>query len=90
MIQRFPLERRKTKTKVVTTASQKKGLYPEEPMKAQREKTCKLPTARENAGDHVVTDVSFAFDWLRERGTSFLDQSQSEVKQNQCNPVLLN
>ena len=47
-------------------------------MKAQREKTCKLPTARENA------------DWLRERGTSFLDQSQSEVKQNQCNPVLLN
>ena len=59
-------------------------------MKAQREKTCKLPTARENAGDHVVIGASFAFDWLRERGTSFLDQSQSEVKQNQCNPVLLN
>ena len=55
-------------------------------MKAQREKTCKLPTARENAGDHVAIGASFAFDWLRERGTSFLDQSQSEVKQNQCKP----
>ena len=40
-------------------------------MKAQREKTCKLPTARENAGDHVVIDVSFAFDWLRERHEFF-------------------
>ena len=38
-------------------------------------KVTKLPKARENAGDQVVIG------W--ECGTSFMDQSQSEVKQNQ-------
>ena len=38
-------------------------------------KVTKLPKARENAGDQVVIG------W--ECGASFMDQSQSEVKQNQ-------
>ena len=29
-------------------------------------KTTKLPTARENAGDQVLIDSSFASDWLGE------------------------
>ena len=44
-------------------------------------KTKKLPTARENAGDQVLIDSSFASDWLGE-WREFLDQSQHEVKRN--------
>ena len=47
-------------------------------------------------GNQDVIGFYFAYDWLRERGASFLDQSQSEVKENQltelktnCNPGLL-
>ena len=43
-------------------------------------KLTKLLEARENAGIQVVFGFSFASDWL-ESGASFLDQSQSEVKQ---------
>ena len=42
-----------------------------------------MPKARENAGDHVVISLSFVSDWLS--GVRFLDQSQSEVKQNRYN-----
>ena len=52
-------------------------------------KTTKLARAREDAGDQVAIDFSFASDWLRESGASFLNQSQSEVKQKQSNPRLL-
>ena len=34
-------------------------------------------------GNQDVIGFYFAYDWLRERGASFLDQSQSEVKENQ-------
>ena len=53
-----------------------------------RTKTIELPKARENAGDQVVIGFSFVSDWLRE-WCEFLDQSQSEVKQNQCYLKLL-
>ena len=45
----------------------------------------KLPQARKNGSYQVAIDFSFAYDWW-EGGASFLDQSQSVVKQNQCNP----
>ena len=49
----------------MTTADQKKGKYPEEPMRIQL-RINKLPKARENAGNQVVVGFSFAADWLRE------------------------
>ena len=52
----------------------KKKTLIKEPMKTQGEIT-KLLKARENAGDQVVIG------W--ECGASFMNQSQSEVKQNQ-------
>ena len=41
-------------------------------------------TNGKNAGNQDVIGFYFAYDWLRERerGASFLDQSQSEVKEN--------
>ena len=53
-------------------------------LKSQRElktKTTKLPKARENAGDQVVIDVSFASDWLGEwREFSGPSSEQSKTK----------
>ena len=46
-----------------------------------------LPKARENGGNQDVIGFYFAYDWPRERGASFLDQSQSEVKENQLNAI---
>ena len=46
-----------------------------------------LPKARENAGNQDVIGFYFAYDWLRERGASFPDQSQSEAKENQLNTI---
>ena len=40
---------------------------------------------RENASDQAEIGFCFPFDWLR-LWCEFLDQSQSEVKQNQSNP----
>ena len=52
-------------------------------------RTSKLPEARENASDHVAT-TSFSLNLIgRESDTSFLDQSQSEIKKNRRNPGLL-
>ena len=62
--ERFSTKSFKTKTKVITTANQKKGKY----LKSQSElkvKTTKPPKARENTGDHVVIGVGFASDWSR-------------------------
>ena len=48
-----------------------------------------MPKARENASNQDVIGFYFVYDWLRERerGASFLDQSQSEVKENQLNAI---
>ena len=56
-------------------------------MPKARENT--LPKARENAGNQDVIGFYFAYDWLRERerGASFLDQSQSGAKENQLNTI---
>ena len=53
-----------------------------------QEKTGKLPKARENASEQVVIGLSFASDWLEE-WREFLDQSQTEVRQNYGNLGLL-
>ena len=45
-------------------------------------------TNGKNAGNQDEIGFYFAYDWLRERGASFLDQSQSEVKENQLNAIL--
>ena len=50
---RLSIESRKTKTKVIKTANQKKGKYPEEPMRSQV-KITRLPQVRENVGNQVV------------------------------------
>ena len=53
-------------------------------MRTQRKKTSKPPKAQGNEGDQVVMGFSFTFDQLSEWG-EFVDQSQSEVEQNQSN-----
>ena len=78
-MERFLTKCRKTEVKVIPTANQKK----ENTLKSQREikvNTTKLSKARENTGDQVVVDFSFASDWLKESGPSFLDQWQSGAK----------
>ena len=55
LIERFSIECGKTKTKLTTTANEQKEKY-----------RLKRGKARESAGDQVVIDVGFAFDWLRE------------------------
>ena len=57
------------------------------PMRSQ-EKTGELPKARENVSEQVVIGFSFASDWLKE-WREFLDQSQTEVRQNCGNLGLL-
>ena len=72
-IERYLIKCRKTEIKVIPTANQKK----ENTLKSQREikvNTTKLSKARENTGDQVVVDFSFASDWLKESGPSFLDK----------------
>ena len=55
------IERRKTSTKITTSANQEK----EEHRKELKVKTSKIPEARENADDQVVIGLSLASDWLR-------------------------
>ena len=57
------IERRKTKTKETTTASQNKGKYDKKSMRTQIR--CKRPEARENASDQVAIGFSFASDWFK-------------------------
>ena len=67
LLERFSIEWRKTKAKVITTANQKKGNITRSQWEL-RVKTTKLFKARENAGDQVVVlDFCFASDWLRGR-----------------------
>ena len=51
-------------------------------------KTTEQPEARENAGDQVAIGLNFELIGL-EIDANFLDQSKSEVKLYQRNPVLL-
>ena len=64
----------------------KKGGYPEEPMRTQR-KTSKPPKARENAGNQVVIGVSFASDWLRQ-WSEFSGPITEQRNKYQSNPGL--
>ena len=77
-----------TKTKVIMTANQKLGKYEMEPLRTQS-KTGKLAIWNvKNTNDQLsLVLVLNLIGW--ESGTSFLDQSQSETKQNHSNPGLL-
>ena len=57
LLERFSMECRKTKTKALTTANEKKGKSLE---------PTQLQKARYNAGDRVVIGFGFAFDWFNE------------------------
>ena len=59
LLERFSMECRKTKTKALTTANEKKGKSVE---------PTQLQKARYNAGDRVVIGFGFgfAFDWFNE------------------------
>ena len=84
LIERFSIECGKTKTKLTTTANEQKEKY-----------RLKRGKARESAGKRGKARVTKS--WLMlvlhligwGSGASFEDQSQSKVKQNQCNPGLL-
>ena len=58
-LERFSIESRKNKTKVLTTANQNKGRYSKEPMRTQSKHS------RENASEQVAIGFSLASDWLR-------------------------
>ena len=51
-------------------------------------KSTNMSKARENASDHVAICFSSVSDWMKSN-EDFLDQSQREVQQNQCNSGLL-
>ena len=63
-IQSFLIDCRKTWAQVFSMAHQKERKYLNSRWKL-KEKTTKLPKARENAGDKVVIGFSFASDWRR-------------------------
>ena len=67
LIERFYIEYRKPKTKVITTINQK--------IRELKVKPRKLPKAQENTGVQVVIGFRFASDWMRESGVSSLHQS---------------
>ena len=60
-IERFSIECRKTKTKVITTANQNEGKFQKEPIRTQSN-TGNRPQARGNASNQVVIGFSFATD----------------------------
>ena len=57
--ERVSIERRKTKTKVITTADQKRGRYHLEPIRI-------LNKTNQKASDRFMIGFSLASDWLRE------------------------
>ena len=79
-IERFSIECHKTKTKIITTTNQKEYT-------SKRQWEHKEPNCPKRGKTRATKS------WLRPTGweddASFLDQSQSEVKQNQCNPRLI-
>ena len=83
-LEHFSIECRKTKTKVITTANQNKDKYHKEPMRTQS-KYMKSGKTRVTKSRLVL--VLLLIGW--EGGVKFTDQSESVVKQNQCNPGIL-
>ena len=67
-------------------ANQKKEKYPKEPIRTQKQANC-LKCGKTRATKSWLGLVLYLIG--RESGASFLNQSQSEVKQNRCNPRLL-
>ena len=47
-----------------------------------------MSKAQESPSDHVMIGFNSVSDWMKE-WQGFLDQSQNEVKQNQCDSGLL-
>ena len=66
-------------------ANQKKEKYPKEPIRTQKQANC-LKCGKTRATKSWLALVLYLIG--RESGASFLNQSQSEVKQNRCNPRL--
>ena len=60
----FSIECRITQTKPITSANQKQGITFESMTNQSRNNSTK---ARQNAGDQIVTGLSFASDWLRKK-----------------------
>ena len=80
--ERFSIECRKSKTKVRRTISQNQRNYRKEDQWVLEAKTSKLPEERETRVTKLrLVLVLHLIGW--ENGASDLDQSQSEVKQNQ-------
>ena len=74
LIERFSIECGKTKTKLTTTANEQKEKY-------------RLKRGKARVTKSWLMLVLHLIGWGS--GASFEDQSQSKVKQNQCNPGLL-
>ena len=82
VLERFMVEWRKTKTKLITTANQMKGDHNELPMRSQRANSLK----RGKKWVYKSRLISFWF-WLVEKvARVFLNQSYGEVKRSQSNP----
>ena len=85
--ERLSIERRKTKTKVITTADQRRGRYHLEPIRILN-KTNQTAYAREKASDRFMIGFSLASDWLRE-WCEFSGPITERSKAKQRNPGLL-
>lgn len=73
----------KPKPKVIATANHNKALCHHRPMRTESNSGW-LRKERENAGGQVTSGVHLASDWFRH--SSRPDQTQTDVKQNQCHP----
>ena len=83
VLERFSIECHKNKTKVITTPIR----WKEDTFKGQwklKNRPNILKRGKTRASKSCLVLVLHLICW--ESGVSFLDQSQSEVKQNQCNP----
>ena len=82
-LERFSFECRKTKTKVITLTNYKHVNNKMDQSEFEAN-TCSRRQARENTCDQVMIGFGFVSHWLKS-GASFVNQSQSAVKQNQSN-----
>ena len=73
----------KPKPKVIATTNHNKALSHHWPMRTESNSGW-LRKERENAGGQVTSGVHLASDWFRH--SSRPDQTQTDVKQNQCHP----
>ena len=82
--ERFSIECRESKIRVITATNQNTGKNPEEPMRAQS----KTSKAREKTDDQFVIGAKFASNWSIE-WRFFSGPIMRKVKQNQRNPRCL-